>query len=79
MPTDPTPEPPRLSDRLAALLLAEMEAQGVSQADLARAMGLSAKHVNHLVNGKSGALAMYDYAAFTLGCRWNLTLGRSDA
>jgi transcriptional regulator with XRE-family HTH domain len=63
-----------LSDQLATRLREAMEADGVSQADLARSTGLSAKHVNHMVNGKSGALAMYDYAAFTLGRRWELTL-----
>lgn len=64
----------RLSDQLAEALSEALQAEGKSQADLARDMGLSAKHVNHMVNGKSGALAMYDFAAFALGRRWVLTL-----
>jgi plasmid maintenance system antidote protein VapI len=64
----------RLSDQLAEQLTEALAAEAMTQADLARAMGLSLKHVNHMVNGKSGALAMYDFAAFTLGRRWVLTM-----
>lgn len=64
----------RLSDQFAEALLDALKAENKTQADLARDMGLSAKHVNHMVNGKSGALSMYDFAAFTLGRRWVLTL-----
>jgi transcriptional regulator with XRE-family HTH domain len=64
----------RLPAQLAEQLTKALADEGMTQADLARAMGLSPKHVNHMVNGKSGALAMYDFAAFTLGRRWVLTL-----
>lgn len=63
-----------LSDDLGRLLREALEADGMTQADLARAMGLSAKHINHMVSGKSGALAMYEFAAFTMGRKWTLTL-----
>lgn len=53
---------------------AMLEAQGVTQAELARNMGVSAKHVNQMVGGKAGALGMFDFAAFTLGCQWELSL-----
>lgn len=67
-----------LSSRIAEQLRARLAESGMTQADLARAMGLSAKHVNHMVQGKSGALGMYDYAAHVLGCRWDVALGRSE-
>ncbi len=63
-----------LSEQLAKALLDALFEDDRSQADLGRDMGLSAKHVNHMVHGKSGALAMYDYAAFTLGRHWIVTL-----
>lgn len=64
----------QLRGQLSGALLAALEQDGTTQADLARHTGLSAKHINHLVNGKSGALAMYDYAALTLGRRWVVSL-----
>lgn len=63
-----------LREQLSAALLAALEADDRTQADLAREMGLSAKHVNHLVNGKAGALGIYDFAAFTLGKKWEVRL-----
>jgi transcriptional regulator with XRE-family HTH domain len=64
----------KLSQQLAEALADALDAEHISQADLARDMGLSAKHVNHMVNGKSGALGMYDFAAHTLSRRWVVTL-----
>lgn len=63
-----------LREQLSMAILDAMTAAGVSQADLAAEMGLTTKHMNHLVNGKSGALGMYDYAAFTLGKKWEVRL-----
>lgn len=63
-----------LSDQLAAAILAALDQAGMTQAELARAMGVSAKHMNHLVHGKSGANGMFDYAAFVLGKRWSVRL-----
>lgn len=67
-----------LSKTLARELKAALNAEGMTQADLAAAMGLSPKHINHMVNGKSGALGMYEFAAFVLGRRWVLTLEAND-
>lgn len=64
----------RLSEQLGAQLQRALDRAGMTQADLARAMGLSAKHVNQMVSGKSGAWAMFDYAAFVLDCEWTVTL-----
>lgn len=51
-----------------------MEEDGISQTELAKNMGISAKHINQMVSGKSGAIAMYEYAAFALGRTWGLSL-----
>lgn len=67
-----------LGDRLASLLRDALDADSISQAELAARMGVSAKHVNHMVNGRSGALGAYDFAAFVLGRRWDLTLEPSE-
>lgn len=67
-------KPRSLREQLSSALMVELAAEGISQADLARDMGLSAKHVNALVNGKSGALGIYDFAAFTLGRKWEVRL-----
>lgn len=64
----------RLGEQLAAQLSDALEMKGWTQVDLAREMGLTTKHVNHMVNGKSGSLAAYDFAAFTLGCEWTVLL-----
>lgn len=64
----------KLGEQFAAELSNALTDAGWTQADLAREMGLTTKHVNHMVNGKSGALGMYDYAAHTLGYRWTVTL-----
>lgn len=64
----------RLSDQFAELLTEALATEKMTQADLARETGLTTKHVNHMVNGKSGSLAMYDFAAFTLGRKWVLSL-----
>lgn len=66
--------PEKLRAQLASLLIEALEEDGITQADLARDLGLSPKHVNQMVKGKSGALAMYEFAAFALGRRWVLTL-----
>jgi transcriptional regulator with XRE-family HTH domain len=63
-----------IHDQLAGLLRTALDDAGMRQADLARLTGLSPKHINQMVHGKSGATAMYDYAAFVLGYRWAVTL-----
>lgn len=64
----------RLSEQLGQQLQRALDRAGMTQAELARAMGLSAKHVNQMVSGKSGAWAMFDYAAFVLDCEWTVEL-----
>lgn len=69
----------KLSQQVADELAKALADDGMSQADLAREMGLSAKHVNHMIHGKSGALGMYDYAAHVLGRRWVVSLEPAEA
>lgn len=59
--------------RMAQLIRAEMERQGVSQADLARAVGRSPKHVNMVLNGKSSTHEL-DYWAHVLGVEFVISL-----
>lgn len=70
----PDPHAPPLREQLSVAIAEAMVKAGFSQADLAREMGLTPKHMNHLVNGKAGSLGIYDYAAFTLGFTWEVRL-----
>ena len=67
-----------LRQQLSAAITAALHARNMTQADLARQMGLSPKHVNHLVNGKAGSIGIYDFAAFTLGLEWDVGLRAED-
>lgn len=69
----------KLNDQLADAVLSALNADGITQADLSRSMGLTTKHINHLVHGKSGALGMFDFAAHALGRRWVVTLEPAEA
>lgn len=67
--------PPLVAERMGRLLAEEVERRGMTQAEFARRVGASAKHVNKVFNGSSTAyMATLDYWAFVLGCRWNVTL-----
>jgi len=59
--------------QMAALLLAHMKANDVTQAELARRVGRSAKHINQVFQGKAGS-AELDYWAFVLGLEWHVEL-----
>lgn len=63
-----------LQKQFADALLAALEKDGLSQADLARRMGLSAKHVNHMVHGTAGSFGIYDFAALVLEREWTVEL-----
>lgn len=52
-----------------------LEDLGVTQAELARRAGVTAKHVNLVLSGKAGAqIGQLDYWAYLLGKRWKVTL-----
>ena len=56
-----------INDRLVEL--------GWSQADLAREMGVTPKHINQMLTGKAtGSPGMLDYAAFVLDFEWSITM-----
>lgn len=52
-----------------------LDAQGITQAELARQAGVSAKHVNLVLNGQAGAQqGQLDYWAWLLGLRFEVAL-----
>lgn len=55
------------------LLAAHMEAEGITQAELARRTGRSAKHINQVFMGKAGTSEL-DYWAFVLGFQFTVEL-----
>jgi transcriptional regulator with XRE-family HTH domain len=64
---------PLLPHRMARLLLAHMDEHGITQAELARRIGRTPKHVNLVLNEKAGTGEL-DYWAFVLGARFVVTL-----
>lgn len=68
--------PPTLTAAVMAHLLAEaIEADGLTQAEFARRVGASTKHVNQVLTGKAHAYqATLDYWAFVLGRGWHIEL-----
>lgn len=62
----------------AALLVAYMDEHDITQAELARRIGRTPKHVNLVLNGKAGTGEL-DYWAFVLGARFVVTLEALDA
>jgi transcriptional regulator with XRE-family HTH domain len=63
--------------RLIADALAE---DGLSQSEFARMAGVSAKHLNQVLNGKAAAApAQLDYWAFLLGREWHIELRLTEA
>jgi len=64
----------RLGPQFAAIITERLDAIGWSQADLAREMGVTQKHINQMLNGKAtGSPGMLDFVAFTLGFEWVVT------
>lgn len=64
----------RLGEQFAALIKTRLDDLGMTQADLAREMGVTPKHINQMLSGKAtGSPGMLDYAAHVLGFRWHVT------
>lgn len=71
--------PPRLGEQTAEAIAARLVELEWTQADLAREMGLTAKHVNQLMTGKAtGSPRLLDLIAWGLGCRWKVVLVPMD-
>lgn len=68
---------PLTTRKMAAILLAHMDEHGITQAELARRIGRTPKHVNLVLNGKVGTGEL-DYWAFVLGLRFAVTLEPMD-
>ncbi len=68
------------TDQAMARLIAEtLEADGITQAEFSRRVGVSPKHVNQVLNGHSAARpAALDYWAFALGRRFVVTIEAVD-
>lgn len=70
----------RLGPQFAAIITERLEALGWTQADLAREMGVTPKHINQMLTGKAtGSPGMLDFAAFTLGFEWTVTATPMEA
>lgn len=64
----------RFAIRQMSLLIATyMENEGITQAELARRIGRTTKHVNQVLNGKAGSFEL-DYWAFALGMKFEIAL-----
>lgn len=70
----------RTSVRMGRMIGEALEADGISQAEFCRMVGVSTKHLNLVINGKAVAKdAQLDYWAFVLGRRWALSLEPMEA
>lgn len=76
----PNPTPARLTlEVMAALISAQLDGQDISQAEFARRVGHTPKHVNTVLNHRQHAsVATLDYWAFVLGLRFVVTLVALD-
>lgn len=71
----PSAPPTLTAERMARLLAEAIEQDGLTQAEFARRVGASTKHVNLVLNGKAHAYqATLDYWAFVLGREWTIEL-----
>lgn len=62
-----------LREQFVALITEAMEAEGITQAELARRTGHTTKHVNRVLLGHNGAsLEVLEYWAWTLGRHFTL-------
>ncbi len=78
MTTDPRTEQ-QLRHQLSHAFRAAVEAEGISQAEIARMTGMSAKHVNQMVTGAASATVMtWEFAAYALGYRWHVSLEKDS-
>jgi transcriptional regulator with XRE-family HTH domain len=66
---------PTINDQARLALARELNWQAVTQRDLAAAIGVSEKHLSHVMNGHTNAsLRLLDDVAHQLGCRWHIGL-----
>ena len=62
-------------DEMAEHLSGHLQLIDMTQAEFARKVGMSEKHVSKVLTGKASApIATLDYWAFALGMRWSVRL-----
>lgn len=61
--------------RMAQLIAEALEEDGVTQAEFARRVGVTQKHVSKVLTGQQFAsMETLDYWAFVLGRRWSVEM-----
>lgn len=66
--------------RMARLIAEALEADGLTQAEFAKRVGATTKHVNVVLQGHSyAAMETLDYWAFVLGRHWTVDLKKGRA
>lgn len=69
----------RLRAEIREAILAAMDRQGVSRADLARSLGVSPSRVAHMLEpGALVGVVMMSRIADVLGCAWRIRLDTDD-
>lgn len=69
----------QLRHQLSTALREALEHGGIKQADLARTLGMSAKHINQMATGSASATVMtWEFAAYALGYRWQVALVKDE-
>lgn len=70
---------PSTNAAMGALIGEALDDDGVTQAEFARRLGVSTKHVCQVILGKATASpAQLDYWAWALGRRWTVALVRRE-
>lgn len=65
--------------RMGELIGNALAEAGISQAEFCRRVGVSAKHLNRVIQGHSYAShGQLDYWAFALGLKWSVSLVSRD-
>lgn len=63
------------SIHMGELIGTALQDAGITQAEFCRRVGVSAKHLNRVINGHATAHpGQLDYWAFVLGLRWDVQL-----
>lgn len=65
-------------DAMVACIKAELDRQGLTQAEFAKMIGRTEKHVSQVMTGKAGTVEL-DYWAFVLGKKFVIRMIPLDA
>lgn len=67
----------KAQEQMVATIRNLMAAQGITQAELARRIGRTPKHVNKVLNGAAGSMEL-DYWLYVLGFRFVISVERIE-